>query len=237
MMNSAADAPIRRLCVSVAGPTVDQVLTMAKQAEAVADVIEIRLDSMTQPEITPLIRELSTPLLFTKRPTWEGGQYEGDEKKRIDLLIEAAQSGASYVDIELNTDSELQKELLNAAHEKGCQTIVSWHDFKETASSQGLNQIFQKQYRSGAKIGKIITTANCFQDVLRVLNLQNEAAEIGFPLIAFCMGKAGMVSRIATVDLGGYMTYAAPDNGTATAPGQLPATTVRNIMTELASAD
>lgn len=237
MTNSAIDAPIRRLCVAVAAPTTDQVLTMAKQAEAMADVIEIRLDSMTQPEIAPLIRELAKPLLFTNRPMWEGGSYDGDEEKRVALLIEAAQSGAAYVDIELNTDDKLQKELLSAAHEKGCQTIVSWHDFKTTASAKALSQIFQKQYRSGAKIGKIITTANCFQDILRVLNLQTEAAEIGFPLIAFCMGKAGMVSRIATVDLGGYMTYAAPDNGTATAPGQLPASTVRNIITELNSAD
>ncbi|HIJ79447.1 MAG: type I 3-dehydroquinate dehydratase [Desulfobulbaceae bacterium] len=236
-MNNPAAAPIRRLCVSVAGPTVDSILALAIQAEPIADVIEIRLDSMSRPEITPLFKELSTPLLFTNRPTWEGGGYAGDEEKRLAQLIEAAEAGAAYIDIELNTDHDLQQELLKAAHEKGCQTIVSWHDFKTTASSQGLLQILQKQYRCGAKIGKIVTTARNYQDVLRVLALQTEAAEMGFPLIAFCMGRAGMVSRIATVDLGGYMTYAAPDNGTATAPGQLPATTVRNILTELASAD
>ena len=30
-----------------------------------------------------------------------------------------------------------------------------------------------------------------------------------------------MISRVATLELGGYMTYAAPDDGQLTAPGQL----------------
>ena len=66
-----------------------------------------------------------------------------------------------------------------------------------------------------------------------MLNLQDEAATLGFPLIAFCMGRAGMISSIATLELGGFMTYAAPDNGPVTAPGQLPASVLRTILTSL----
>ena len=35
------------------------------------------------------------------RPKWEGGQYEGDEKKRQEALILAMELGADYIDVEL----------------------------------------------------------------------------------------------------------------------------------------
>jgi len=237
MLNAPPPAACRRLCVSIAGATTAEALALAKKSETVADVIEIRLDSMQHPEITPFLEELAKPVLFTNRPLWEGGACQDEEAKRIDLLIAAAAAGAAYVDIELNSPPELQTQLIAAAREKNCQTIVSWHDFKCTASTQALLTIFQRQYRSGAAIGKIVTTARSFQDVLRVLALQDEAAETGFPLIAFCMGKTGMISRVASTDLGGYMTYAAPDNGPLTAPGQLPASSIRRIFMELSHAD
>ncbi|MFA6465753.1 MAG: type I 3-dehydroquinate dehydratase [Desulfurivibrionaceae bacterium] len=232
MLNATTSA-VRRLCVSIAGATPAETLALAKKAEAIADVIEIRLDSMAHPEIPLFLNGLGKPLLFTNRPTWEGGSYAGEEKERIALLKQAAQAGAAYVDIELNSDPTLATELIGAARANNCKTIVSWHDFKCTASSQALSEIFQRQCRSGADIGKIVTTARCFQDVFRVLALQEQAAELGLPLIAFCMGPIGMISRVATTDLGGYMTYAAPDNGPATAPGQLPASSLRRIFTEL----
>jgi 3-dehydroquinate dehydratase-1/3-dehydroquinate dehydratase/shikimate dehydrogenase len=94
----------------------------------------------------------------------------------------------------------------------------------------------QEQYRSNASIGKIVTMAQTFQDVLRVLDLQAEAAEIGLPLIAFCMGPVGVISRVATLGLGGFMTYAAADGNLGTAPGQLTISSLRAIAKELADA-
>ena len=231
-MPNTTSSAVRRLCVSIAAADQAEALTLAKNSQAVADVIEIRLDSMTNPDIPLFLEGLSKPLLFTNRPTWEGGNCADEEMTRIALLKQAAQAGASYVDIELNADPTLATELIAAARANNCQTIVSWHDFKCTASKQALSEIFQRQCRSGADIGKIVTTARCFQDVFRVLALQEQAAELGFPLIAFCMGPLGMISRVATTDLGGYMTYAAPDNGPTTAPGQLPASALRRIFME-----
>ncbi|MCX5865035.1 MAG: type I 3-dehydroquinate dehydratase [Deltaproteobacteria bacterium] len=236
-MLNVATSTARRLCVSIAGATPAEALALAKESEPVTDVIEIRLDGMTPPDISLFLSGLSKPLVFTNRPTWEGGNCADEEIERIALLKKAAESGAAYVDIELKTDPTLATELIGAARANNCQTIVSWHDFKCTASKQALTEIFQGQCRSGADIGKIVTTARCFQDVFRVLALQEQAAEMGFPLIAFCMGPLGMISRVATTDLGGYMTYAAPDNGPATAPGQLSVSALRRIFTELGHGD
>lgn len=219
------------ICVSVAAPTSAEALTAAALAEAAADVIEIRLDYLSSPAVRPFIEKIHKPLLFTNRPAWEGGRFTGDEQSRTNLLIEAVTAGVDYVDIELKADNRIRQQVIAAARKGKTRVIISWHDFKTTASRPALETIFQEQYRSGADIGKIVTMAHSVEDVLRVLNLQVLAREMGFPLIAFCMGRVGMISRVATLELGGFMTYAAPDDGLPTAPGQLPASFIKKFLT------
>ena len=77
--------------------------------------------------------------------------------------------------------------------------------------------------------------AHDYPDVLRVLHLQCQAKALGFPLIAFCMGEQGKLSRIITLLLGGYMTYAAPDEQQATAPGQLSVRRLKGALAALAA--
>lgn len=226
------------VCVSVACENVTGALDMAKRSESQADVIEIRLDSLFQPEIEPFVKQLTKPLLFTNRPEWEGGSFKGPEAARIALLLQAIQQNCALVDLELKTAPELRGELLDVLL-KHPQTglIVSWHDFSGTPSRAELGEILQQQMESGAHIGKIVTTANDHKDVLRILNLLAIAAENNFPLIAFCMGAIGKISRLATTKLGGYMTYAAPDGGKETAPGQVPVSVMREILSRLDHAD
>ena len=218
-----------KICVALSGTTVEEVLAQARQAAPQADLLEIRLDAMTEPAIAPFIGAVAPPLLFTNRAAWEGGGYRGSEEGRLHLLRQAVEAGAPFIDIELKTEPGLRDPLIREAGGHGSQVIVSWHNFTTTPSSQGLRTILQEQYRSGAGIGKIVTMARTFQDVLRVLDLQVEAAEIGLPLIAFCMGAAGVISRVATLGLGGYMTYAAADGSQGTAPGQLTISELRAI--------
>ena len=40
--------------------------------------------------------------IYFSRPKWEGGQYDGDEKKRLDALRLAMEFGADYIDVELH---------------------------------------------------------------------------------------------------------------------------------------
>lgn len=224
---SAHHSPAGLICVSVAQPSVELAMAAAEQLHGQADVIEIRLDALAQPMVAPFMEKLRTPLLFTHRPQWEGGMFQGEEAVRGALLLEAARAGAAYVDLELKADTGLRRELLAAA--TTTRVILSWHDFDHTPADGALATIVARQREGGAHIGKLVTMAHSWQDVLRVLHLQLAAADQNFPLIAFCMGTPGMISRLATLELGGYMTYAAPDEGAATAPGQLPIATLRRL--------
>lgn len=226
------------ICVSVACETVDRAIQIAGKAESQADVIEIRLDSLADPGIKPFMEKLARPLLFTNRPEWEGGAFKGSEAARIAFLLEAIKCGCSLVDLELKTAPELRGELLDLLlQHPQTSLIVSWHDFSGTPFNEELGEILLQQMESGAHIGKIVTTANDFKDILRVLNLLAIAAENNFPLIAFCMGPIGKISRLATTKLGGYMTYASPDGGEETAPGQIPVSVLREMIKRLNDAD
>ena len=226
------------VCVSVACENETEAVDIARQSEVYADVIEIRLDSLSHPEIESFVKNLTKPLLFTNRPEWEGGSFKGSEAARIGLLLKAVQHDCALVDLELKTAPELRGELLDVLF-KHPQTglIISWHDFSGTPSSHELGEILQQQMESGAHVGKIVTTANDYNDVLRILNLQAIAAENDFPLIAFCMGSIGRISRLATLKLGGYMTYAAPDGGDETASGQMNVSLIREMLERLNHAD
>lgn len=228
-----SSTPAAGICVSIVSEKIETALDIAKQAEEQADIIEIRLDALAQPAVAPFIAGLSKPLLFTNRPAWEGGNYKGEEAERVSFLQESILADAAFVDIELKTSHSLKQLLLKAIDPTKTKLIISWHDFSGTPSSEKLSEILHQQRASGAHVGKIVTMAEDYKEVLRVLNLQSEAAEHDFPLIAFCMGRAGMVSRLATLQLGGFMTYAAPDTGNAAAPGQLPVSFVREMITRL----
>ena len=221
------------ICVSIAASTAATALAGAKEVEAKADVIEIRLDSQKDPEVRTFIGQLDRPLLFTNRPIWEGGGFVGAEEKRVELLLQAVQENAAYVDIELKTEGNLRDMVLTTARSTSTQVILSWHNFEETPGADILRQMVIDQQRAGAHIGKIVTMARNYLDVLRILDLQTLAARHQFPLIAFCMGKAGAISRLATLRLGGYMTYAAPDAGISTAPGQFPISELRSLLSRI----
>lgn len=224
------------ICVSVAEAKVDQALAAAKKVERLGDVIEIRLDTLRPPAVSPFMERLHCPLLFTNRSVEEGGAYEGAEVERVSLLFEAIRQGAAYVDIELATARHVRDPLVDAARTSKTKLIMSWHDFKETPANNHLQEVVREQHRTGARIGKVVTMAHSHYDVLRVLNLQILAAELKFPLIAFCMGPIGAISRLATTRLGGFMTYAAPSAEKATAPGQFPLETLQALLAQIPGA-
>lgn len=221
--------PSSRICVSVGREKIDDAVAVATSVAAQADVVEIRLDALTTPAVAPFMESIDVPLLFTNRPRWEGGLFAGEEEERLDLLLEAVAEQATFVDLELLAPAESQQKMQSALLHSTTHLILSWHNFDNTPSREELVGRMAMMQDNGADVGKIITTAHDHEDVLRVLQLQEVAARLNFTLIAFCMGDPGVISRVATCGLGGYMTYCAVNEEEATAPGQLSVHALREI--------
>ena len=221
------------ICVAVAVADSHSAIAAVKPLENDIDVVEIRLDAMQEVSIPELCKGINRPLLFTNRPKWEGGLCNKPEEERLQLLLEAVQQQAAFVDLELRTPLQYRKQLLGEIHDSQSRLIISYHDFEKTPDPAELSTVLQEQIDSGAHIGKIVTMAHSYLDVLQVLHLQCEAQKQNFPLIAFCMGEEGKLSRIITLLLGGFMTYAALDEQQATAPGQLSVKQLKKAINKL----
>jgi 3-dehydroquinate dehydratase I len=219
----------QRICVAVARETVDEALVTAQHVSSKADVIEIRLDYLKKIHVSPFLAEITTPLLFTNRPIWEGGNFTGVENARLAPLLEVVERQVAYVDLELRAPAESLQRMRTAIEQSSTRLILSWHEFERTPERLELVAVLKAMQHQGAHIGKIVTMAHDFQDVLRILQLQEEAFLMRFPLIAFCMGRPGVISRLATLELGGYMTYCSANNGEVTAQGQLSVDALRQI--------
>lgn len=209
------------ICAPLMTDTVDQMLgLMLKAKTSGADLVEVRLDHLKsfnpRSDIELLIKRCPLPTLFTYRPTWEGGQYVGDDKSRLDVLRLAMELGADYIDVELQVAHEFNNSLRESKPEK-CKIIVSNHNYHTTPSAEDLGNLVVRIQASGADIVKIATTATDITDVARVFQITVHSQ---VPIIAMVMGERGLMSRILCPKFGGYLTFGTLDPSKVSAPGQ-----------------
>ena len=89
-----------------------------------------------------MLEACPVPCIVTYRPTWEGGQYDGEEEPRLAALWTAVKVGAAYVDCEL-----LAAERFFAAAPEGVRDasatkiILSSHNYESVPSDAELADI------------------------------------------------------------------------------------------------
>jgi 3-dehydroquinate dehydratase I len=209
------------VCVSYTDPDYQSCLNAVKEDS----FAEIRMDTMTlnSQQVTTIF-SLPCKLIATFRPC-----EKYDEKQRLEFLKTAIQSGAAYVDVEIEAPDTYRKELIKFAQLHKTQVIISYHHFTETPALQDLHEITDRCFKYGADIAKIVTTINNKQDIANVMALYSTYKNI----VAFGMGEQGKISRVLAPLLGASYTYAAPDNGNAAAPGQIPRHTMEKYISLL----
>ncbi|CAH8353285.1 unnamed protein product [Eruca vesicaria subsp. sativa] len=209
------------ICAPVMADSIDKMVTeTCKAQELGADLVEIRLDSLKDfnplEDLKTIIQKSPLPTLFTYRPKWEGGQYEGDENKRLDVLRLAMELGADYIDVELQVAGEFIKSIEGKKPEN-FRVIVSSHNYQSTPSVEDLSDLSVRIQQSGADIVKIATTAVDITDVTRMFHITSNAQ---VPIIGLVMGERGLMSRILCSKFGGYLTFGTLESGKVSAPGQ-----------------
>jgi len=183
------------------------------------DFIEVRLDSLDKhDQLADIANCSTTPLIATNRSTKCQGKFSGSEAQRKKILLDAAEEGFDYVDVELSTPG--LKKIINNLHEMGVKPMVSFHDFDETPGTSQLNGILKRQIESGADVCKIVTTAKLVEDNITVLDFASKACKTT-RIVCFSMGELGKPSRLLSPVFGGFFTIAALESERKTASGQL----------------
>ncbi|MFI5381353.1 MAG: type I 3-dehydroquinate dehydratase [Tepidisphaerales bacterium] len=210
------------LCVAI---FVDDLATTQSQialaAAAGADMVELRVDRMGLASAR-ILADAALPGIVTCRPTWEGGQSNLSDADRM-AVLDAAAEEAAYIDIELKAD-RAGLRLFQFPRDSRPGIIFSSHDF--TGRPDRLYNTVEELEQSPCDVAKIVWTARTIRDNLEAFELLRNRSK---PMIALCMGEAGLISRILAKKFGAFLTFAALESGSGTAPGQISIADMKKI--------
>ena len=219
-----------KLAVPIAGGDLEQARHQIKAAIAAgAEMLELRtdyLENLSVDLVKGLIAEAKKatsgeqPLIVTCRDRRQGGAKEYPPGLRIDVLVGALKAGAEFIDFEyenfLSVENQERIQLALSQSSKA-GLILSVHNFETKFDNIGkLHRHILTLYP--AAIPKLVYTANHINDCFEAFDLLHRTSG---ERIIFCMGEAGLISRIIAKKLNSFVTYASVDDKSATAPGQL----------------
>ena len=187
------------LCVTVTAATTAE-LRHRRDAVADADLIELRLDSVSDPDVAGALHGRRHPVIVTCRPTWEGGEFKGSEEERKQILADALKLGAEYVDIEWRARFD---DLI--AEAGGRRIVLSSHDYLGVPID--LTARMHAMRSTGAEVIKIAATLSSLSDCVPLLDLGAQSGRQG-GLVLIGMGPYGLSTRVLAGRFGSVWTYA-----------------------------
>ena len=203
-----------RVCIPVCEPH----LTALQSA----DLIEWRIDCFEREftELSAFLNNISVPVIVTFRPAEQGGYRKLTREEREVFWNRHAPRGE-------NVWWDIEADLAEHVAPEWSRTIVSHHDFGGLPPD--LERIYDQLAQTPARVLKIAVQANDVVDCLPVFQLFDRARSEGREIIAIAMGNAGIATRILGPAHGSFLTYGALDEESATAPGQVTATSLRSV--------
>ena len=203
-----AQIPFPALCAVVTAPTLDQLRVRRDEAAHEADLVELRLDTVEDPDVAGALQGRRGPVIVTCRAAWEGGYFKGTEEARLALLEQAWRAGADYVDIEFAA----WRGAPWVRQTGGERLVVSSHDF--TGMPADLASRYHAMAATGAAVVKVAVTASALADCVPLLAFRPTAPQ---RQVVLAMGAPGLITRLMPQRFESAWTYA----GHRVAPGQM----------------
>lgn len=215
-----------RVCISLCEQTIPDLQRAIAAAAPACNLVELRLDCLDAAELDTRLSFLTSALeksgcdsIISLRVAGQGGRGEFDDDTRRRFWSREFPS-RSFLDIELDLVEEFDSPTNTTPSAVPWHRVIcSHHDFSGVPSD--LTKIYERMAATPARILKIAVQANDALDCLPIFQLLARAQRDSREMIAIAMGPAGMATRVLGPARGSFLTFASPDQGTATAPGQL----------------
>jgi 3-dehydroquinate dehydratase/shikimate dehydrogenase len=205
------------IVVSYLDSNFDALCVRALRQEALADLIELRLDRIGHPgkeKLRAFVKAARKPVIVA----CHGPEAFGERAHGVDELCalyhDAAEAGARFVDVDWTLALEVGEV------KAPCHRIVSRHELHGTP--QDLDPILEevRAVLGEGDVTKLVTHAHRCEDGLRLLRWLATTKGV----VAFCSGDAGSFTRLLAPIFGSPFTYCAPAErpGEASAPRTAP---------------
>lgn len=217
-----------RICISVQAPTIAEFVEKIEAATLKANLVELRYDYLDPDELgaedvdklcesTRRIQKAlsNTPAITTFRPSEFGGHRDISYLER-----------ENFWNLGNETElADLEEDAIDWSWDWLWDRICSFHDFNGVPNE--LTAIFDRLADTKVDIVKIAAHVNDASEAIPIWKLlQNRTGKV----IPIAMGEAGKWTRILGLAYGSPITYAAPEDGQGTAPGQITATDLRDVF-------
>jgi 3-dehydroquinate dehydratase / shikimate dehydrogenase len=213
----------RLICIPITESVPENFLAAIREAELVADAVELRLDFLAAEGLSQVLHQLrrdiegiGKPLILTFRPRAQGGKRNLTLQERQNfwrMLPREINEGMAFADFEI----DLAESFASDSPIPWQKVICSWHSFESTP--ENLLEIYQRLDRTQAAVNKIATQVNRIGDCLRLLDLL-ENRQSAKPTIIIGMGMPGMMTRVLGLSRGAMLTFGALKRGAESASGQ-----------------
>ena len=235
---------VPKICVPIVAHTaaqLDEAIDAIDPADC--DLVEFRADFYFEDDIPALkkIRDRmgDRPVIYTIRTKEEGGEIEIAEDEYEARILDASPY-IDMADVQLERlHMKMQNETLHSRiipklHERGVKVICSWHDFEKTPDAGDLIRRMMTMQEEGCDISKIAVMAQDRADVAELIFASLEMLDTyaDRPFITMSMGNLGKITRAAGSFTGSCITFGMA--GTGSAPGQIPAPQLRQMLKILA---
>jgi 3-dehydroquinate dehydratase/shikimate dehydrogenase len=210
-----------KICIAVCAKTLDDLFEKIESSKPLCDIIEIRFDCLEPADVERVRETISKTdrsdshipnYMTTFRTREQGGHRDLTINERVNFWGNGAET--EIADIE----EDIVKDAVTAGYST---RICSLHDFERVP--ENLASIFKRLAATGADIIKIAATVDDAVDAIPIWDLLQSRKPGSLEVIPVAMGEAGKWTRILGLAHGAYLTYAAPETGDATAPGQITA--------------
>lgn len=219
------------ICAEVYGDTLEEFLKNIDKAQKLSDFIELRVDCINDLKLSDLpiiLKKVKVHHIFTFRHKRDGGNYDGDENKRVCFLQKANDLGFEYIDIDYSVMNQISIKQLKA------KRFISYHNFQGVPPFSKLKKILAEMRQRGGEVYKFAIIANSFEemsDLIKLILLKKKNEE----MVVMGMGEKASFTRVLTPMLGGFLTFASLDDKVKLGPGQIPVKELRSIFNKLDS--
>lgn len=219
-----------KICIPIQLQSTQAVIEFMQENKNRTDLFEIWLDQIQDLNLEKIFANKVKPILCVCKGEKEKGKFRGNELEKLEILKQAIQYGADYIDLDYGTDPLLLQDLIK--NKGNCKLILSYHNFTLTPDLKSLLEIIQNILKNKPDIIKIATMANSYKDTLIILNLAQSLATAQIPFITIAMSPYGKISRILSPLMGGEMMFAPLEIKSSTASGQIETERLRELWKE-----
>ncbi|HEX6882236.1 MAG TPA: type I 3-dehydroquinate dehydratase, partial [Planctomycetota bacterium] len=197
----------------------DALCARALRQEALADLIELRLDHIGHPgkeRLRAFVKAAKKPVIVACHGPEAFGERAHGVDELCTLYHDAAEAGARFVDVDWTLALEVGEV------KAPCHRIVSRHVLEGTPADLAAVHAEVAAVLGEGDVTKLVTHAESCEDGLRLLAWLATTKGV----VAFCSGAAGSFTRLLAPIFGSPFTYCASarmpgePEGEPTAPGQ-----------------